>query len=451
MNNPSDNIILDDNLQLGPLELAKRFIERLNEIDVVLAEKVVALTKEGFVLCLIGGGARSFLKDNKLPEDLDFEVRNNAWKDQSKRESNEKCELLLEKALSKFNQQSERQSFGVIKLDWPSLSKDGQKIWNLEFSLPRKESYDSGKVVFGHSDFESKIDVTLSYSESFSRRDLTINAFGVEFIDNHGNLLANVIDPFNGIQDFKQRTLREINDSFFLDPVRFLRLIRFEISQNYKIDQALRNKFGKFNLEKLTDFYFQKEWIRSGCAGFPFQFFSITNQYGIKIHAKFESVRNLEVWRTIKDHNNFGVIKSNSSSEIGCWLAFTCVSNAKLTREEMILIDHFLKNPENSFYQFEQIKRHEWLLMKMAKKDKSLLNEKEALLPVFKNLQRNPNLIAIASNLFNEWSVIKNAFQELQLMWKNIDFPSLNSREKSTIDMDKFSLALEKYLDQKHK
>src|SRR5699024_9894375 len=56
--------------------------------------------------------------------------------------------------------------------------------------------------------------------DDLARRDLTINAMAV---GRQGQL----IDPFGGAQDLKQRRLRHVGSAFAEDPVRLLRLARF--------------------------------------------------------------------------------------------------------------------------------------------------------------------------------------------------------------------------------
>ncbi len=61
-------------------------------------------------------------------------------------------------------------------------------------------------------------DVTLE--EDLIRRDLTINAMAM---DHEGN----VIDPYNGRADLKNKLLRHVSPAFCEDPVRVLRVARF--------------------------------------------------------------------------------------------------------------------------------------------------------------------------------------------------------------------------------
>ncbi|MEX8192564.1 multifunctional CCA addition/repair protein [Comamonas guangdongensis] len=89
-----------------------------------------------------------------------------------------------------------------------------------EYALARTER----KQGMGYRGFvvHTAADVTLE--EDLARRDLTINAIaGPADWSQAGEL----IDPFNGQQDLRDRVLRHVTDAFREDPVRILRLARF--------------------------------------------------------------------------------------------------------------------------------------------------------------------------------------------------------------------------------
>lgn len=84
-----------------------------------------------------------------------------------------------------------------------------------EYALARIEQ----KVGIGYNAFDSRWKgVTLE--EDLSRRDLTINSIA------WGNGIE-IIDPFNGQQDIKDKILRHTSEAFVEDPVRVLRIARF--------------------------------------------------------------------------------------------------------------------------------------------------------------------------------------------------------------------------------
>ena len=85
-----------------------------------------------------------------------------------------------------------------------------------EFALARTER----KTGSGHTGFQVHADPDVTLDEDLVRRDLTINAIAQ---DADGTL----IDPFNGVQDLKTKTLRHVSAAFTEDPLRVFRVARF--------------------------------------------------------------------------------------------------------------------------------------------------------------------------------------------------------------------------------
>jgi len=87
---------------------------------------------------------------------------------------------------------------------------------NSEVALARREK-STGK---GYKDFTTDTsDVTLE--EDLKRRDLTINSMAMDYN-------KNIIDPFGGQKDLQSKILRHTSEAFFEDPIRVLRLARFQ-------------------------------------------------------------------------------------------------------------------------------------------------------------------------------------------------------------------------------
>ena len=87
---------------------------------------------------------------------------------------------------------------------------------NEEYALARTER----KTAAGYSGFSFHAAADVTLEEDLIRRDLTINAIA---LSNNGDL----IDPFNGQADIKEKILRHVSPAFVEDPVRILRLARF--------------------------------------------------------------------------------------------------------------------------------------------------------------------------------------------------------------------------------
>lgn len=85
-----------------------------------------------------------------------------------------------------------------------------------EYALARTER----KTGHGYHGFNFYFGKEVTLEEDLSRRDFTINAIAK---DASGNL----IDPFNGVDDIKNKIFRHVSDAFSEDPLRAIRLARF--------------------------------------------------------------------------------------------------------------------------------------------------------------------------------------------------------------------------------
>ena len=71
--------------------------------------------------------------------------------------------------------------------------------------------------------------------DDLTRRDFTMNAIAVDS-DN------NIIDPFNGVEDIKNKVIKtpiEASKTMLDDPLRFLRALRFSITKGFNIDRDI--------------------------------------------------------------------------------------------------------------------------------------------------------------------------------------------------------------------
>lgn len=191
--------------------------------------------EQGFRLCLVGGLVRDWLLGIKS-NDFDFEIRHlddyegDAWIDFLK---------------TSFNK-AEYIGVGVFRIKFDDVE--------IEFSSPRTESF-TGES--GHKNFIPKFSSKLTYLESFKRRDLRINAIGLEFNVVNGKLEAKLVDPFSGVVDIENKEISYINDDFFKDPVRLLRAIRFSINTGFTLETT--NSYSSFDLSQMSAHYFRYE------------------------------------------------------------------------------------------------------------------------------------------------------------------------------------------------
>jgi len=152
---------------------------------------VHAIDKNKGIALLVGGAVRDILRGCPI-KDLDIEVYGL---------SVQKFETLL-------------QTFGVVSLVGKSFGVFRLHNLAVDWSLPRADSPGRKPTVI--------IDPHMSFKNAFRRRDLTINAMGINIIT------YELIDPFNGLCDLRKALLRVTDERFFLqDPLRFFRVMQF--------------------------------------------------------------------------------------------------------------------------------------------------------------------------------------------------------------------------------
>ena len=200
-------------------------------IPSILVEILTELNQNNIKPILVGGCVRdSFL--NIKNKDYDIEVFNIS--------SFEKLQKILEKFGSV---KLVGKSFGVLILNVDEYSFD--------FALPRTEK----KTGNNHTDFEVVSDGTLSFKEAAIRRDFTINSIGYDYFED------TYLDPFNGIEDLNNKTIKHINDKTFVeDPLRVYRAIQFASRFNFNIDSKTKELCIKIVKENQLD-YLAKERV----------------------------------------------------------------------------------------------------------------------------------------------------------------------------------------------
>ncbi|MBQ7476560.1 MAG: HD domain-containing protein [Selenomonadaceae bacterium] len=94
-----------------------------------------------------------------------------------------------------------------------------------EVALARKERK-SGR---GYRGFQVNFDSSVTLEEDLYRRDTTINAMAIDILSDE------LIDPFGGADDVKNKKIRAVSKHFTEDPVRALRAARQAAQFNFEI------------------------------------------------------------------------------------------------------------------------------------------------------------------------------------------------------------------------
>jgi tRNA nucleotidyltransferase (CCA-adding enzyme) len=288
-----------------PLEI-KEFLEAIEEL--------------GFSLCLVGGAPRDFFFNKSIGADFDFEIRPSA---NSKVTITQWPNYYLK--LHDF--------FKVKNIKFEILPYLITRVHFLEkafeFSSPRIEVAIEDN--YTHHHFEAILDPNISYKSSFLRRDLTINAIGIEF-NFKGSQIESLVDPYNGVEDLKQKVLNIISNDFFLDPNRFLRLIRLSLKfDSFTVSEVLLNQLHRFHLTSISNHHFNEELFKSNPSDFLNIFSQIIKKYNLEISPTYLFWTKFEFPKTIKDKDDLLVfIYSQNKQDAKELMTFFSMPEKKL-------------------------------------------------------------------------------------------------------------------------
>jgi tRNA nucleotidyltransferase (CCA-adding enzyme) len=173
----------------------------LNKGDYMEDIKSIAnkIRQEGGKLYLVGGAVRDSLL-GKTTHDEDYCVTG----------------LSYEKFQEIFPEAHVRgKAFAVFDID------------GKEFALARTES----KIGIGHKEFKIKADPKISIEEDLARRDITINSMAKDI------LTGEIIDPFKGQGDLKNKIIKATTEHFKEDPLRVYRVARFAAQLEFEVEE----------------------------------------------------------------------------------------------------------------------------------------------------------------------------------------------------------------------
>lgn len=157
------------------------------------------------------------------------------------------------------------------------------KLEDYDFALARRET----KIGEGHSAFDFDIE-NVSIYDDLARRDITINSIAKDV------LTGEIIDPFNGVNDIKNKIIRATSTHFSEDPLRIYRVAQFATRFDFKIDDNLKNtmKSMKNELSTLSAERVFSELKKALGAEKPSIFFNILKELDL-LDVHFKEIYNL--------------------------------------------------------------------------------------------------------------------------------------------------------------
>tara|TARA_B110000003_G_scaffold229311_1_gene231104 strand:+ start:4804 stop:6243 length:1440 start_codon:yes stop_codon:yes gene_type:complete len=205
-------------------DLRKKLPKKLGSL---LQDIAHLIRKNGGHSLVVGGSVRDLIL-GQAPHELDMEVRGF------------NTDHLAQLLLPKYAAEQVGKSFGVLKL----------KGFPVEIALPRTEN----KNGTGHKGFSIEVDPNLPFEQAAHRRDFTINAIGLN------PLTGEILDPFNGQQDLKEKILRHVSPAFSEDPLRVLRGMQFIARFHLKPSPETISLCQSISMEELPPERIFDEW-----------------------------------------------------------------------------------------------------------------------------------------------------------------------------------------------
>lgn len=178
---------------------------------------------QGTVLAIGGAVRDGFL--GKPIKDLDCEIYNISLEQ-------------LEELLKTFGSvRSVGKAFGVLRVDG----------LDVDWSLPRTDAAGRKPHV--------ALNTQMAYADACKRRDLTINAIGINL------MTGELVDPCNGLTDLRAGILRAPDiTQFGADPLRLFRVMQFVSRFEMRVDDALNQVCVAMDVSAVSRERIEQEW-----------------------------------------------------------------------------------------------------------------------------------------------------------------------------------------------
>ncbi|MBN1366801.1 MAG: CCA tRNA nucleotidyltransferase [Dehalococcoidales bacterium] len=187
------------------INLSSRLLKQLStELEVFLHTIGETAARQGQNIYLVGGAVRDLLL-GLSPIDIDLVVEGNA--------------IALAKSIPLSRMKiTVHQAFGTANIKWNHIS--------IDLATARSEIYSQPGVL---------PEVTPSnINRDLFRRDFSINAMAISL---HRDSFGELIDPYRGMSDVKNRCIRVLHEKSFVDDAtRIWRAIRYEQRLKFKIE-----------------------------------------------------------------------------------------------------------------------------------------------------------------------------------------------------------------------
>ena len=229
-------------------------------------------------------------------------------------------------------EEMKKRGFQSVGKDFPVFLHPETKE---EYALARTER----KIKPGYHGFDFNTSKNVTLLEDLKRRDLTINAMAIDSNDN-------LIDPYNGLDDIKNKKLRHVSKAFNEDPVRVLRTAKFaarfhqlDFSVHADTQKIMKSISDNGELDHLVSDRVWKEMEQALSGNDPHVFFSTLQNCGALIRLFPE----LYINKDAKIKHGFSALKKIANQSFDPAINFSIfiydIERAKTSDDDKIQIN----------------------------------------------------------------------------------------------------------------